>query len=234
MNIEKEVQIVVFDSIRELLFNVVKHSEVSQAFLTYEIQDKLLCITVEDRGIGFNLNDTLSGHQFGLLYTIRRIQLIGGNINIETKENVGSKITIEFPIQYNMPLKEVEPIRVLIVDDHIIVREGIRLILEQQDDIMVIGEATNIFEILEILNHKSPDIILMDISLGKDKSNGIEITKQLRENGYNQRIIVLSSYDFPHFRRAMHDLDISDYLIKGNDTNQVFDSIRKSVKHSKV
>jgi CheY-like chemotaxis protein len=228
--IEKEAQIVAFDSIRELLFNVVKHAGVTNATLKYENENNKIVITVEDKGVGFDLKETLSGQQFGLLYIIRRIELIGGNISIYTDENKGTKIVLTFPMESHNNLKSTQPIRVLLVDDHAIVREGIRFILEQQADISVIGEASNISEVLELIQRRKPDIILMDISLGENKPNGIEVTKILRQKGFKQNIVALSSYDLPHYRKSMKDLGISDFLIKGDDTNKVIESIRKSAQ----
>ena len=86
-----------FDSIRELLFNVVKHAGVSVARLTCTYSDRVLTLRAQDQGKGFNLEETLSGHRFGLLNTLRRVELIGGQVSITTQPAGGTEVLLMFP-----------------------------------------------------------------------------------------------------------------------------------------
>jgi len=227
-SINREIRIIIFDSIREFLFNVVKHAGVTVAYVESYVQDQQLILNVEDKGSGFDLDRTLSGQQFGLLYTIQRIKLIGGEISIQTAIEVGTKIVLKFPLREEHH-RSTDPIRIALVDDHAIVRQGIRLFLNHQDDMVVVGEASNLSEINAIIAKYDPEVILMDISLGKNAPNGFEVTKQIRKQGFSNVVIGLSSYETPRNTEEMKRLGITEFLIKGDDTDKIIDSIRRSV-----
>lgn len=84
-----------------------------------------------------------------------------------------------------------KPISVLIVDDHAIVREGLRTLLSEEDDILVLGEAATGLEALELAQEKRPDVILMDLIL--PEMDGIEVTRHLQKRDSDSRVIILTS-----------------------------------------
>ena len=84
-------------------------------------------------------------------------------------------------------------IRVLVVDDHAILRDGIRSLLERQNDINVVGEATNGHEAMAYVSDYMPDIVLMDIAMpGMD---GIEATHQIKKLFPKVHVLILTQYD---------------------------------------
>ena len=85
-----------------------------------------------------------------------------------------------------------QPIQVLIVDDHTMVRKGIRALLNEYEDIRVVGEAANGFKALELTKQLHPDVILIDLAM--PVMDGIEAIKKIRAIRPDQRIIVLTSY----------------------------------------
>jgi two-component system, NarL family, response regulator LiaR len=84
------------------------------------------------------------------------------------------------------------PIQVLIVDDHAMVRKGIRALLNEYEDIRVVGEAANGYKAIELTKQVNPDVILMDLSM--PVMDGIEAIKKIKAFQPAQRIIVLTSY----------------------------------------
>ena len=93
-------------------------------------------------------------------------------------------------------------IKVLIVEDHPLFRNGIKLSLLQNEDISVIGEADNKDDAVDFIKRETPDLILMDISL--KESDGLEATKKILEINHDIKIIILSSYtDAHHVKRAV-------------------------------
>lgn len=86
-----------------------------------------------------------------------------------------------------------ETIRVLLVDDHQVVREGLRHMLELEDDIRVVGEAADVDEALTQVELLSPDIVLMDIKM--PGTDGIEATRRLKEKKPACNIVILTLYD---------------------------------------
>lgn len=85
-----------------------------------------------------------------------------------------------------------EPIRVLITDDHAVVREGLRSFLELQEDMDVVGEAADGAEAVALIGELHPDVVLMDLVM--PNLNGVEAMRQLREQALTTRVIVLTSF----------------------------------------
>ena len=86
-----------------------------------------------------------------------------------------------------------ETIRVLVVDDHAIVREGLRHVLGAADGFLMVGEAGDSQRALELVDSESPDVVLLDINLGAE--SGLEVARRLRERGSPARILILSVHD---------------------------------------
>ena len=97
---------------------------------------------------------------------------------------------------------------------------------------VVVGEASNLLETTVIIAKYDPEIIIMDISLGKDSPNGFEVTERIRQEGFTNVVIGLSSYEKPRNTEQMEHLGIVDFLIKGDDTDKIIDSIRRAVRNN--
>ena len=103
-------------------------------------------------------------------------------------------------------------IRVLIVDDHAIVRDGIRALLAGDKDILVIGEAGGGREAIELARTLSPDVILMDIAM--PDLGGLEATLAIRGERPDSRIVVLSQYSDPSYVRRFLKAGVAGYVLK--------------------
>lgn len=88
-----------------------------------------------------------------------------------------------------------EPIGVLLVDDHLVVRQGLRAFLEVQGDIRVVGEAGNGVEALELIEQLQPDVVLLDLQMpGMD---GVAVLREMRGRGHQARVLVVTSFTQP-------------------------------------
>ncbi|MDY7040361.1 MAG: response regulator transcription factor [Chloroflexota bacterium] len=94
-----------------------------------------------------------------------------------------------------MTRKATEPIRVLIADDQIVMREGLKKVLESADDIVVIGEATVAQEILGKVQDFQPDVVLLDMLWFSDESAGAAVLEQLRQAVPQAKVVALTAYD---------------------------------------
>ena len=90
-----------------------------------------------------------------------------------------------------------EKIKILLAEDHIVVREGIKDLIQRQEDMEVIGEASTGKEALDMANSLNPDIVLMDIAM--PEMNGIEATKKIKSSRPNINILILTAYDNEEF-----------------------------------
>jgi DNA-binding NarL/FixJ family response regulator len=88
-----------------------------------------------------------------------------------------------------------EGIRVLVVDDHPVVRQGLRTFLDLQDDIIVVGEATDGRECVEAAERLRPDVVLLDLRM--PGSDGVEALRELRERGVRTQVLVITSFTEP-------------------------------------
>jgi RNA polymerase sigma factor (sigma-70 family) len=89
------------------------------------------------------------------------------------------------------------PLRVIIADDHIVVRQGIRAVLEEVDGLEVVGEAGDGDEALALVEELSPDVVVLDVNMpGK---SGLEVATELREEAHPARVLMLSMHDDPEY-----------------------------------
>jgi DNA-binding NarL/FixJ family response regulator len=117
------------------------------------------------------------------------------------------------------------PLRILIVDDHQMFREGIRRRLEQEPDITVVGEAASAEDALVKVSQTNPTIVLLDIRL--PKVSGIELARRLRQQWPDLKILVLTGYDFDQYVRAVARVGVSGYLLKTAPQDAVVQAIRE-------
>jgi len=122
-------------------------------------------------------------------------------------------------------------IKVLIVDDHTIVREGLRQILEETSDIAVAGEASSAQEVIEKVWNNSYDIILLDISL--PGRSGLDVLKQLKSIKPDLPILILSMHPEEQYAIRSLKAKASGYLTKESASDELIDAIRKVAKGRK-
>jgi two-component system response regulator NreC len=109
-----------------------------------------------------------------------------------------------------------DPIRVLIADDHTIVRSGVRLLLEAEPDFEVVGEAIDGSEALSLTDTLQPDVVLMDIAM--PKIDGLEATRQIKERWPAIYVLVLTMHRSDEYFFAMLKAGASGYVLKGAET----------------
>jgi DNA-binding NarL/FixJ family response regulator len=128
-------------------------------------------------------------------------------------------------------LTTLAPIRVLIVDDHGLVRAGIRALLERHSGIEVVDEASNGRDALRLIRHHEPDIVLLDIAM--PAPNGLEVVRQLAKDLSKVRCIILSMHaDEEHVWQALQ-AGAAGYLVKGGSLEELELAIR-SVAHGET
>lgn len=117
-----------------------------------------------------------------------------------------------------------EPITVVLADDHPVLREGMRKLLEQQRDITVVGEAGNGHEAVAAVRALKPDIVLMDVVM--PRLNGIEATKQIKRTDPTTAVLILSAYDDDRYVLGLLDAGAAGYLLKNATGQEVIQAIR--------
>jgi DNA-binding NarL/FixJ family response regulator len=115
-------------------------------------------------------------------------------------------------------------IRVLLVDDHPIVRSGIRMLLEQAPDIVVVGETDRGNDVVALVNQLQPDVLLLDMEMpGK---SGVDVARELQSAGTSVRILALSAYDDDHYISSLLDTGAIGYLTKEEALGTIVEAVR--------
>ncbi|MDO3378352.1 response regulator transcription factor [Geoalkalibacter halelectricus] len=115
-------------------------------------------------------------------------------------------------------------IRVLIADDHAIMREGLRLLLETQSDLKVVGEAGDGVEALELGRRLKPDIALLDVAM--PRMNGIDTTRLLREASPETRVVILSMFEKELYAHQALSAGAYGYVLKAGKSEDLLTAIR--------
>jgi NarL family two-component system response regulator LiaR len=131
----------------------------------------------------------------------------------------------------------VERIKVVVADDHLVLREGIRNLLEDQPDIELVGEAANGLEAVAVVRATEPDVVLMDVVM--PRVTGIEATKQIKKLNPGTAVLILSGYDDDRYVLGLLEAGAAGYLLKSASGDEVVNAIRtvyagESVMHPSV
>jgi DNA-binding NarL/FixJ family response regulator len=116
------------------------------------------------------------------------------------------------------------PAKILVVDDHPIVREGLAMQIAAQGDLCICGEAEDVSSALALVEAARPDVAIVDISL--KNGNGLELIRRISERPYNVRMLVWSMYPENLYAERALQAGAHGYLHKGKATGHVLDAIR--------
>jgi len=117
-----------------------------------------------------------------------------------------------------------DQIKVIIADDHTVVRKGTRQILEQEPDFQVVGEASNGEEALKLVGNLAPNIAIIDISM--PVVNGIDVTRKIKQTSPSTAVLILSNYDNDEFVFALLEAGAAGYLLKDASGQDITNAVR--------
>ncbi|MFB3903214.1 MAG: AAA family ATPase [Acidobacteriota bacterium] len=251
--LDPPLRIFLFETVRELLFNIVKHAQVDAACVRCERTDTQVIIRVEDGGAGFDPAMLDDGKGFGLLSIRERTSYLGGHLTVESTPGWGSRFTLVVPLALanatHVPLDEsafVEgqaakhissapaagtedrKIRVLLVDDHPVMRQGLGRLLEDYPDILVAGEASNGKAGVELARDLRPDVVVMDISM--PVMDGIAATQVICRELPEIAVIGLSMHEDPIMESAIRAAGAVAFVTKGGPSDCLVAAIHAAVR----
>jgi len=116
-------------------------------------------------------------------------------------------------------------IRILLVDDHVILRQGTRQLIDHEPDMEVIGEAGNGEEAIRLASELKPDVVILDVAM--PKLNGIEATRRIKELLPLIPVLVLTGYDYDEYIFSLLDIGAAGYLLKDISGDELVKAIRE-------
>ena len=239
-----------FQALRELLTNVVKHARVPTASVTIHKQDRdTWLLTVRDHGLGFDINAVHyqpSGEHFGLFSIQERMEAMSGWCRIDSAVGQGTSVELGLAAMPSdakprahvlrtarrmpevMRLTEPSRWRVLLVDDHAMVRQGLRSILETYPDLEVVAEASDGEGAVESAISHEPDVVVMDVNL--PRLNGIDATRRIKKEAPDTVVIGLSVHYSSQTYAAVIEAGASAVLSKEQATEDLYRTITRFLK----
>jgi len=232
---DQNLRIFLFEAVRELLINVVKHAEAQRAEVdmsrTAEGETR---VEVRDTGVGYepqrSVRTTTNGSGFGLFSLRERLELLGGRMEVEAAPGQGTRVAIlvaageppalDGPVAVQRgaaPLPQVASpsrggLRVLLADDHPVVRKGVADMLREQPEIEAVFEARDGLEAVDLALQTRPNVVVLDISM--PRLSGVEAARQIRAQLPEARIIGLSMHEEADMAEAMYEAGAAVYLRK--------------------
>jgi len=133
--------------------------------------------------------------------------------------------------------RQMETIKILLVEDHVVVRESIRQALIRDPNLQIVGEAGDGEEAVKLAGQLKPDIIIMDIAM--PKLNGIEATKKIKAQQSSIAILALTAYDYEQYIFPLLEAGAAGYLLKDISSSQLIDAVHtvhhgESVLHPSI
>ncbi len=243
----------VYKAVRELLFNVVKHANVRRAAIVVQRQEQSIRLAVLDKGRGFEAErlDVAGQNGFGLFNIRERVQFIGGFLTVQSVPGRGSRFVLTIPLSVpdetagqktgapilsipfrpaTQPARDMSAIRqrfrILLVDDHKVMRDGLAALLEEEPDIEVVGQAGNGRDAIALTGQLRPDVVVMDVVM--PIIDGEEATRQIRTQWPRVRVVALSMLEEDTTRERMLKAGAEVFLSKAGPSEVIAAAIRHS------
>jgi PAS domain S-box-containing protein len=245
--LSEEALTVTYQVVQEFLYNVVKHAGTSSATVQVERIGNELQAVVIDQGVGFDVTASRTcspDDGFGLFNVQERVAPLGGRVTIISAPGQGTRGTLTMPLQ----VEAIDPmfagpakgtgglskhapspkIRLLIADDHPLVRQGLRSMLEGYAALDIVGEAEHGEAAVTLVRQLRPDVILMDINM--PVMSGIEATRIIKSGFPQTAVIGLSMHEDPKIAEAILSAGAAQYLSKGGSFDSLLEAITRHAR----
>jgi PAS domain S-box-containing protein len=245
-----DLRLLFFQAVRELLFNAVKHSGARSARVELDTGSPgEIRATVSDQGCGFDAaaqEASAAPGGFGLFNIRERFAYFDGRVSIDSSPGRGTRVALTAPVRRVVkreptPRAILKPrsatseivrgqgrIRILVADDHAVVRQGLVRMLGREPGLEVVGEAVDGFDAVEKTKALRPEVVLMDLAM--PRLNGAEATKLIKAEMPQVRVIGLSMHLGEDVARQMTEAGAVRYLSKDAPIEEITAAIRETFR----
>lgn len=243
--IEKETA--AFRVVQECLTNVHRYSQASNAWIRVALTPGKFRLEVQDDGKGIGAaalaakpSDEIS-LGVGIPGMRERLRELGGSLEIQSSER-GTLVVAHMPLSearsgestpnLGLPGFEPRPVngrngsrgRILIVDDHEIMRRGVRTLIENEPDLEMCGEATNAQEAIEMTRRLRPEVLILDLQL--PGADGWEVLREIRQFEFRTKVIIFSAHSSSAIDRTARAANCEGYITKSRASVELVEAVR--------
>ncbi|MDN3956159.1 hybrid sensor histidine kinase/response regulator transcription factor [Sporolactobacillus laevolacticus] len=213
-----QVKLTFVRCLQEALTNSIRHGKATSVVVRLVTDDRRVSLTIRDNGVS---KDPIT-FGFGLRGMKARLEALNGALTVEKNDqDAGITLSCSVPLQGALSRAK---IRLLIVDDQVLIRESLSALLDYEEDFVIAGMASDGEEAIEISLKEEPDIILLDIQL--PKMSGIDVLKKLKEKMPSVKVIMLTTFSNLDYAKEVIAYGAEGYLLKSISPQQLAQSIR--------
>jgi two-component system, NarL family, sensor kinase len=242
-----DMETALFRVIQESLTNVVRHSGSRRAWVRLSVNSHHLKISIEDEGTGFDQRRTAASRKSGVgVQSMNdRIKLLGGKLEIRSGKR-GTQVVASVPLPrdgdagLSEESKQPEGIdtdrsapasaetnghrRILIADDHVVARQGIKFLLSEQSDLEICGEAEDGLQAVAKTLELKPDLLILDLSM--PHLGGFSVAHEIRKAGVPVKILMYTTHSYPGLERVARAAGCNGFVLKSDATNDLIRGVR--------
>lgn len=236
--------VLLYQSVRELLYNIRKHAQTSDAFIEINTDSRCFTIIVRDNGIGFD--ETLVSEKpgsFGLFSIRERVEGMFGTVTFQSSPGQGTTVALSIPRTtptthpltpprsvseppHTSPHTSTHRLHVIVADDHTELRQELVHLLPEIGPLEVVGEASNGREAIELAKQLVPDLILMDINM--PIINGIDATRAILADHPSIRVIGVTMHEEAQIRSSLVEAGAAATVTKSKLHSELWPTIKKA------
>jgi signal transduction histidine kinase/CheY-like chemotaxis protein len=228
--LDAPIETALFRVVQECLTNVHRHASARTASIRLKSSNGAIVLDIQDQGRG--LRDGLTRQDgsvppetlgVGIRGMRERIRQLGGTFHIEFTAE-GTKVCVSVPVGKD----STEPVRILIADDHEVVRRGVRALLESQAGWVVCGETGNGHEAVAMAVDLRPDVVILDISM--PELSGLDASRQIQRT-VPAKVLVLTVHESEQVKTEVLQAGAQGYVLKSDAGRKLVDAVRALLGH---
>ncbi|MFP4975199.1 response regulator [Paenibacillus sp. CN-4] len=213
----RQAQITFYRCLQESLTNAVRHGQATEIIVSLHFEQRQTRLEVQDNGRGAEQLE----EGFGLAAMKERAFNLQGQISVYSKSGEGTVVTCTLPRQVELPG---EVIRVLVVDDQPFIRESLRILLEGQQDLQVVGLAEDGQQAVTMCGQMQPQVVLMDLDM--PNMDGVSAIKIIKQNWPDIQVLILTTFQEKEKAIEVLRSGADGYLLKSMEPGELAETIR--------
>jgi DNA-binding NarL/FixJ family response regulator/two-component sensor histidine kinase len=239
-DIPAATKIAIYRMLDEALLNVVQHAQVTEVEMQLRLKEGIITLDVIDSGVGFDVEQVLDEAQTtGLATLIARSKSLRGEINIRSIRAAGTHIQVQIPVSLETPTAVEDastaltppanttpttaPHTILLAEDHEIIRQGLRRLLEQNPTYHIVGEVNNGDMVLSFIREYQPALVILDMSIAG--LAGMDILRAINKRYPAVKVLAFSPYKEEVYAREALKHGALGYILTESSSAEILQAV---------